>query len=139
LLNAYTHTFSLRSLEVITDETWMLPSLIPPAVIHFLHAGQSAAEIHRRLCHVYGDNVMSDSCVREWCRKFRDGRTNVHDEGGEGRHSIVTDELVQKVDQCVRGKRRFTISELSVEFLQTSRTTLYRIVTHRLGYHKFCA
>jgi hypothetical protein len=44
------------------------------AVIRFLHAeGQNAAEIHRRLRRVYGDNVMSDSCVREWCRKFRDG------------------------------------------------------------------
>jgi len=52
------------------------------------------AEIHRRLCRVYGDNVISDSCVREWCRKFRDGRTDVHDEGGQGRHSIVTDKLV---------------------------------------------
>jgi len=39
----------------------------------------------------------------------------------------------------VRGKRRFTISELSEEFLQTSRTTLYQIVTDRLCYHKFCA
>jgi len=30
------------------------------AVIHFLHAeGQSAAEIHCRLCRVYSDNVMS--------------------------------------------------------------------------------
>jgi hypothetical protein len=57
------------------------------AVIHFLHAeGQSTAEIHRRLCRVqvYGDNVMSDSCVREWCRRFRDGCTDVHDEGGQG-------------------------------------------------------
>jgi len=55
------------------------------AVIRFLHAeGQSAAEIHRRLCRVYDDTVMSDNCVREWCRKFRDGRTDVHDEGGQG-------------------------------------------------------
>jgi transposase len=69
------------------------------AVIRFLHVeGQSAAEMHRRLCRVYGDNVMSDSFVREWCRKFRDGRTDVHDGCGQGRHSIVTDELVQKVD-----------------------------------------
>jgi len=110
------------------------------AVIRFLHAqGQSAAEIHRRLCRVYSDNVMSDSCVREWCRKFRDGRTDVHDEGGQERHSIVTDELVRKVDQCLRGKRRFTISELSEEFLQTSRTTLYGIVMDRLVYNTFCA
>ena len=80
------------------------------AVIRFLHAeGHSAAEIHRRLCLVYGDTVMSDNCVREWCRKFRDGCTDVHDEGGQGRHSIVTDELFQKVEKYVRGKRRFTI------------------------------
>jgi hypothetical protein len=66
------------------------------AVIRFLHAeGQSMAKI-RQLC-VYGDNVMSDSCVREWCRKFRDGCTDMHDEGGQGQHSIVADELVQKV------------------------------------------
>jgi len=70
------------------------------AVIRFLHAeGQSAAKIYRRLCHLYGDNVMSDSSVREWCRKFRDGRTDVHDEGSQGRLSTLTDELVQKVDQ----------------------------------------
>jgi len=66
------------------------------AVIRFLHTkGQSVAEIQRRLCHVYSDNVTSDSCVREWCRKFMDGRTDVHDEG-QGQHSIVTDELFQK-------------------------------------------
>jgi transposase len=110
------------------------------AVIHFLHTeGQSAAEIHHRLCRVYGDNVMSDSCVREWCRKFRDGRTDMQDEGGQERHSIVTDGLVLKVDQFLRGKRHFTISELPEEFPQPLRTTLYRIVTDRLGYHKFCA
>jgi hypothetical protein len=62
----------------------------------------------------------------------------MHDEGGQERHLIVTDELVQKVDQCLHGKR-FTISELSEEFPQTSRTILYRIVTDRLGYHKFSA
>jgi len=110
------------------------------AVICFLHAeGQSTAEIHRRLCRVYGDNVMSDSCVREWCRKFRDGRTDVRDKGGQERRSIVTDKLLQKVDRCLRGKRHFTISELPEEFPQTSRTILYRIVTDRSVYHTFCA
>ena len=44
------------------------------------------------MCRVYGENVMSDSSVREWYRKFRDGRTDVRDEGGQGRLSTVTDE-----------------------------------------------
>jgi hypothetical protein len=40
---------------------------------------------------------MSDSCVREWCRKLRDGHTDVHVEGGQGRHTIVTDELYRVI------------------------------------------
>ena len=39
------------------------------------------------------------------------GRTDVHDEGGHGRKSVATVGLVERVDQVVRGKRRFTISE----------------------------
>ena len=51
------------------------------AVIRFLLArNNNAAEIHRQLCEVYGPNVMSDSEVRQWCRLFKEGRTNVHDE-----------------------------------------------------------
>jgi transposase len=66
------------------------------AVICLLHTeGQNAAEIHCRLRRVYGDNVTSDSCVRDWCKKFRYGRSDVHDEGGQERHSILTDERVQ--------------------------------------------
>jgi len=73
------------------------------AVIRFLHTeGQSAVEIHRRLCRVYGDNIMSDRCVREWCRKFRDGRTDAHDEGGQERHSIC--------DRWTRSKSRPTLA-----------------------------
>ena len=74
---------------------------------------------------VYGPNFMSDKCLREWCRKFRDGRTDVHDEGGQGRPSLVTDDLVQHVDKVVRERRRFTISELSLDFPQVCRTVLY--------------
>jgi hypothetical protein len=145
-LNTYPNTYSLRSVGVISGETWTDTIIAAPAsckvraVIRFLHTeGQSAAESLRRLCRVYCDDVMIDSCVGEWCRKFRDRRTDIHDDGDQERRSIVTDELVQKVDQCLRGKLRFTISKLSEEFPQTSRTTLNRIVTERLGYRTFCA
>ena len=37
---------------------------------------------------VYGENFMSDGSVREWCRKFKEGRTDVHDEGGHGRMTM---------------------------------------------------
>ena len=51
-----------------------------------------------------------EGSVWEWCRKFKEGR--VHDEGGHGRKSVATVGLVERVDQVVRGKRSFTISEL---------------------------
>jgi hypothetical protein len=46
--------------------------------IRFLHDKiMSAAEIHRELCPaVYGQNVMSEGTVRQWCRMFRGGRAN---------------------------------------------------------------
>jgi hypothetical protein len=88
---------------------------------------------------VYGQNVMSEGTVRQWCRMFKDGRTNVHDEERSGRPSAVSDWLVQSVNQKICERRRFTISELSCGFPHISRTVLYKIITDRLGYHKFCA
>jgi transposase len=105
------------------------------AVIRFLHAENiSAAEIHRELCAVYGQNVMSGGTVRQWCRMFKDGRTNVHDEEQSGRPSVASDELAQSVEQKICERRPFTISEISCEFRQISRTVLYEIITAR-HYH----
>jgi hypothetical protein len=65
----------------------MRPAIDNPAgceirpVIRFLHANNmSAADIHRELCAVYGENVMCEGTMRQWCRMFKDKRTNVHDE-----------------------------------------------------------
>ena len=87
------------------------------AVIRFLYAeGCTAAEIHRRMSNVYGETFMSDSKVRQWCRNFEAGRTDVHDAGGQGRKRVSTDDRVQRVDQAIRENRRFTISQLSDSF-----------------------
>jgi hypothetical protein len=100
----------------------------------------SSVEIHRELCAaVYGQNVMSEGTVRQWCRLFKAGRTNVHDEELSGLPSVVSDDLVQSVDQKICERRRFKISKLSCEFPQVSHTLLHVVITVRLGYHKFCA
>jgi hypothetical protein len=46
-----------------------------------------------------GQNVMSERTVRQWCRMFKDGQTNVHNEERNGQPSVVSDDLVQSVDQ----------------------------------------
>jgi hypothetical protein len=51
------------------------------AVIRFLNGkNMSAAEIHHELCVFYGQNVMSEGTVRQWCRMFKDGQTALHGE-----------------------------------------------------------
>lgn len=51
-------------------------------MIYFLQAeGYSPTKIHHHVfvC-VCGDNIMNDSSMRDWCRKFRDEYTDVYDE-----------------------------------------------------------
>jgi len=71
---------------------------------------------------VYGDNVMSNGMVRKWVRMFNEGRENVHDEARSVRPFLVIGDLVRKVNESVCDDRRFTISDLSLHFLQISRT-----------------
>jgi hypothetical protein len=48
-------------------------------------------------------------------------------------------DLAQSVDQKICERRRLTILEMLCEFPQISRPVLYKIITLRLGYHKFRA
>jgi hypothetical protein len=108
-------------------------------VIHFFHAkNASAVKIHRELCVVYGQNVMSEGDVRQWCRMFRDGRTNVHNDQQSGWPSVVSDTRVLRAGQKVCEGWHFTISELLCEFPHILPTVLYKIITDTLGCHKFC-
>jgi hypothetical protein len=75
----------------------MFPAIYNPtrcesSDVRLLHAkSMSVAEIHRELCAaVYHQNVMSEGTVRQWCRIFKDGRTNVHDEERSGRSAICS-------------------------------------------------
>ncbi|GFW49431.1 mariner Mos1 transposase [Trichonephila clavipes] len=71
-------------------------------VIRFLTArNMSAADIHRQITEVYSIEAMSDSKVRK-VRKFKDGRTNVHDEERSDPPSVITDYLMQTVETKIR-------------------------------------
>jgi len=53
---------------------------------------------------------------------FKNGRTNVHNEERSGRPTILTDDLVVKINEKIRENRRFTITEFSLEFPLISRS-----------------
>ncbi|GFU79334.1 HTH_48 domain-containing protein [Trichonephila clavipes] len=110
------------------------------AVIRFLYAqGFKSVDIHHQISDVYGENIMSDGMMRKWVRTFKDGPTNIHDEERIGRPSVITDELIQKVDCKVKENRRFVISSLAERFPAVSRSVLYEIVSERLTYRKLGA
>jgi hypothetical protein len=59
------------------------------AVIRFLQAkGETAAEIHRQLVSVYGEDVMNRQNVAKWNREFEAGRSDVHDKIRSGRPDV---------------------------------------------------
>jgi hypothetical protein len=133
--------------HVSTEWVMMCPAIDKPAsseiltVVRSLCAKNvSSAEIHCELCAVYDQNVMSEGTVRQWCRMFKDGWKNGHDEERNGQASVLSDDLFQIVDKKFCETRLFTISELSCEFPQISGSILYEIITISRGYHcKCCA
>ncbi|GFV45629.1 histone-lysine N-methyltransferase SETMAR [Trichonephila clavipes] len=92
-----------------------------------------------QITEVYGSEAMSNSKVRKWVRKFKDGQTNVLDEERSGRSSVITDDLKQVVETKIRENKRFTITTLSLKFPDVSRSVVYKIVTEDLNFKKLCS
>ncbi|KAJ4436753.1 hypothetical protein ANN_16885 [Periplaneta americana] len=110
------------------------------SVIKFFNAQRIAPiEIHRQLCQVYGPKIMSKQMVRRWCRQFSEGRQSVHDEERSGRPSLINDDRVELVRQCIMENHRFTITEPSSHFPHMSRSLLHEIVTKHLLFKKVYA
>ncbi|GFW42513.1 hypothetical protein TNCV_4257081 [Trichonephila clavipes] len=50
--------------------------------------------------------------VTKWCRHFSEGRTDVHDEQGTGRPSMISDALLQRTEEAIRTNRRLRLKEM---------------------------
>jgi len=108
-------------------------------VIRFLNAKcERPAEIHKHIVAVYG-NVMNRQNVTKWCREYSEGRTDVHDEQGSGRTTLISDDLLQEIEGEIRANRRVTIRELHHIIFQVSKTTIHEGVAEKLGYRELCA
>jgi transposase len=95
-------------------------------VIRFLHPkGKTAAEIHHRLVSVHDEDDMNSQNVEKWCREFEVGRNDVHVEIKSGRPTLLTEEIIQKIDENIRADRCLTIDELHQQCPDVSRTVLH--------------
>ena len=91
------------------------------------------------LQEVYGDEVMSRSCVFDWHRRFKEGREDVDDDPRAGRPSTSkTEENIERVRQVVRGDRRLTVRIIADE-VGMNHNAVWEIITEDLGMRKICA
>lgn len=88
---------------------------------------------------MYGDVAMSRIHVWKWCKRFNEGRTNVHDEERSSRPSVINEDVVDAVKEKILDDRRTIITDLCNDFLEISRDTMHEIVRNCLGYRKICA
>lgn len=114
------------------------------AVIRFLTAkNKNASEIHRELCSVYGENVMSRPMVSRWRQSFIDGRKSLHDEQRSGRPSTSRAlTVVEDVRRVIDTDRRLTLDEIITQLppnVEISRASLHRIISDDLSLSKVCA
>lgn len=63
-------------------------------------------------------------------------RTDTNDEDSSGRPSVISDGLLQKVEEIVRNNRLVTLIDHYEHFLRVSRTLLGEISSEILGGHK---
>ena len=63
------------------------------AIVYFLwKEGSSAAEIVRRLHHVFGDDILGRSAVFKWLERFKTGRQSFEDNQRSGRPKASDDD-----------------------------------------------
>jgi transposase len=76
---------------------------------------------------------MSVQHLHKWCRKFKDGRTDVHDEQRSGQPS-VSDETIAKVEETMLKDRRVTVWELCEMIHDVSKTCIATFAAQRESY-----
>jgi len=117
-----------------TTITKYVPCEVRSVIRFFIVRGETAAEINRQLVSVYGTNVMDISNVRRWVKQFKEGREDIFDEERSWRPSLVSKEVVEKVDNVIRKDRRLTLDEFHELIPDISRSVLYETITGKLAY-----
>jgi hypothetical protein len=85
-------------------------------------------KIHHQLVEEYGEGVMNERNVHNWCCLFNGESTDVHNEAQSGL-SVITGDLKDRVDVHIHEN---TNDELHKVFTYVSRSVIYETVTVKL-------
>ena len=63
----------------------------------------------------FGDESMGITQIKEWYRRFKNGRTSVDSDPRSGRPSLTkTPENIERVRLAIEGDHRLTVRELGI-------------------------
>ncbi len=113
-------------------------------VIRYLHLqGQPAMRIHEQLVSICGSGVISIEKVREWCRKFDAGCTEIHDLPRSGRlNTAVNVDSITTIRALIQENCHITEEEIRRSLVDKNCTevlhgTVHSIVHKILEYRKW--
>ena len=87
----------------------------------------------------FADESMGITQIKEWYRRFKNGRTSVDSDPRSGRPSLTTTpENIERVRLAIEGDRRLTVRELEND-LGIPKTTVWEILNQILGMTRVCA
>ncbi|PNF41749.1 hypothetical protein B7P43_G03429 [Cryptotermes secundus] len=101
--------------------------------------GDTQVETIRKIQQAFGDDAMSNSRIKEWYNRFKDGRTSVDSEPRSGRPSTSRNEnVIEQVRTLVMEDCHITVRELANE-IGVSIGSVHSILTEDLGRRRVSA
>lgn len=100
-------------------------------LLFYFRRGKTAANVHRKLCAVYGTDAITERACQIWYKKFKSGNFEVQDALRSGRPMETSDDQIKSIIEI---DRHVTVREIAGQ-LQISKTAASRHLV-RLGYVK---
>lgn len=101
--------------------------------------GKTFTETCQLMNQVYGADCLSRSRVHEWFNRFKNGREDLNDDDHPGpAFTVITPESIEIVRDFIKYQPKSSLSFMEME-LGISKSSIYRILTKKLGYRKVCA
>ena len=66
-------------------------------LLHYFILNKSAAEAHRILIEIYGDNTLSDTTCRDWFRRFNNNDFKLEDKERSGTPKTFEDKELEEI------------------------------------------
>ena len=104
-----------------------------------LQIGKTSSETIQMMQKVFGNEIMSETRIKEWYNRFKGGRTSVDSDSRSGRPSTTkTLDNIERVRLAIEGDRRLPVRELEND-LGIPKSTVWEILNKILGMTRVCA